>query len=388
MSSFVTNNVSESKKEQQQKIEEQQRQPPQLNNKNQENIKETNTTDSQIQKETIATAIRNENNVNKTEENNGKTLYEGKCENNSTTQTATREKITTVKNYDDKSDFVVAADEDKTIDRHVISDNNKNLNNTSDYKLKILQVIKCATPLDAATCSEHRYHVQEQQVASLDNEVQSLNLSVANVSASTISNEESLRRPQTETYVSKKSEIGTINTFINLNKETTSVPVATSTTTPLISPLPPLPPLSPYGNSRLPHISSEPTFGVQLRNKNINDSQKNRYNNSNSRNCGRDSRFDISASSTCSSVIRPGTVSATASPNMVRKTSDSAMLPPRRVSFPKSDNELVTGYLEPANPWEHGKFIKKFKKKKTIFCSSLHRSTRIPGSYLYPSSVP
>lgn len=27
---------------------------------------------------------------------------------------------------------------------------------------------------------------------------------------------------------------------------------------------------------------------------------------------------------------------------------------PRRVSFPSSDNHLVTGYLEPANPWRHG----------------------------------
>ena len=28
---------------------------------------------------------------------------------------------------------------------------------------------------------------------------------------------------------------------------------------------------------------------------------------------------------------------------------------PRKVSFPSDDTELVTGYLEPANPWEHGK---------------------------------
>lgn len=29
----------------------------------------------------------------------------------------------------------------------------------------------------------------------------------------------------------------------------------------------------------------------------------------------------------------------------------------RRVIFPTSDNDLVTGYLEPANPWEHGKSL-------------------------------
>ncbi|XP_012280484.1 uncharacterized protein LOC105699773 isoform X2 [Orussus abietinus] len=31
--------------------------------------------------------------------------------------------------------------------------------------------------------------------------------------------------------------------------------------------------------------------------------------------------------------------------------------PPRRVSFPMSDSHLVTGYLEPANPWEHAKNV-------------------------------
>lgn len=29
----------------------------------------------------------------------------------------------------------------------------------------------------------------------------------------------------------------------------------------------------------------------------------------------------------------------------------------RRVSFPENDSELVTGYLEPANPWATGKFL-------------------------------
>lgn len=34
----------------------------------------------------------------------------------------------------------------------------------------------------------------------------------------------------------------------------------------------------------------------------------------------------------------------------------------RRVSFPENDSDLVTGYLEPANPWASGKF----KKKKLL----------------------
>ena len=30
---------------------------------------------------------------------------------------------------------------------------------------------------------------------------------------------------------------------------------------------------------------------------------------------------------------------------------------PRKVSFPEDDSHLVTGYLEPANPWEYGKLL-------------------------------
>jgi hypothetical protein len=29
----------------------------------------------------------------------------------------------------------------------------------------------------------------------------------------------------------------------------------------------------------------------------------------------------------------------------------------RKVSFPEEDSRLVTGYLEPANPWEYGKLL-------------------------------
>lgn len=103
-----------------------------------------------------------------------------------------------------------------------------------------------------------------------------------------------------------------------------------------------LPPLPQSISTNLPHISSEPTFGVQLRQK-----QQLQEDSTNER--------QESAVSYYNSVIKSGTVSASASPNMVRKSSDGSVSLPRRVSFPKSDNELVTGYLEPANPWEHGK---------------------------------
>lgn len=103
-----------------------------------------------------------------------------------------------------------------------------------------------------------------------------------------------------------------------------------------------LPPLPQSISTNLPHISSEPTFGVQLRKK-----QQLQEDSTNER--------QESAVSYYNSVIKSGTVSASASPNMVRKSSDGSVSLPRRVSFPKSDNELVTGYLEPANPWEHGK---------------------------------
>lgn len=39
----------------------------------------------------------------------------------------------------------------------------------------------------------------------------------------------------------------------------------------------------------------------------------------------------------------------------------------RRVSFPVNDCDLVTGYLEPANPWATGDCHKNFSKKKVFF---------------------
>lgn len=44
---------------------------------------------------------------------------------------------------------------------------------------------------------------------------------------------------------------------------------------------------------------------------------------------------------------------------------------PRKVSFPEEDSRLVTGYLEPANPWEYGKLL-----LHLIFCE---RSVLVPA---------
>ncbi|GBP10774.1 hypothetical protein EVAR_74179_1 [Eumeta japonica] len=110
-------------------------------------------------------------------------------------------------------------------------------------------------------------------------------------------------------------------------------------------PLPKLPPGFKFiaAGSHLPHISSDPTFGAQLHKTNPQDQKHDNNSNTNIPN----------TSYNCA--LKSGTTSsASASPNMVRKASDSSVVLPRRVSFPKGDNELVTGYLEPANPWEHG----------------------------------
>lgn len=43
---------------------------------------------------------------------------------------------------------------------------------------------------------------------------------------------------------------------------------------------------------------------------------------------------------------------------------------PRKVSFPEEDDDLVTGYLEPANAWEYGKPIHQFRCKYSIIVKS------------------
>jgi hypothetical protein len=45
---------------------------------------------------------------------------------------------------------------------------------------------------------------------------------------------------------------------------------------------------------------------------------------------------------------------------------------PRKVSFPEEDIHLVTGYLEPANPWEYGKpLLHLFLCKRSILLPAI-----------------
>ncbi|XP_061397198.1 uncharacterized protein LOC133332843, partial [Musca vetustissima] len=136
------------------------------------------------------------------------------------------------------------------------------------------------------------------------------------------------------------------------------------------SPLASLPlDLSPKLETHLPHISSEPTFGVQLRKKQLQQVEEEQ------------DKKEPAADNTVpyySSAIKSGTVSATASPNMVRKSSDGSVSLPRRVSFPKSDNELVTGYLEPANPWEHVCLVKSISEIAELYMTSCHKHNTKP----------
>lgn len=388
MSSFVNDNVSESKKHEQQIT------------KNQETSEESSTTakNNQTKNEATTTAAvaatlsSNDNKVNKTietlaatdNENTNITIIknENKSENNLITSSA--------KNYDNKSNNDIVNDttaidknNDKNKDNNVDDvvaiaiDNNQNLNKTDDNKLTTATVAAASTSasvthkstsplivetdaLSAATCCVSKMtpgdveQQQQQQVASVDDK-QNPTTPIANINVLPPSPTSTIPESNTD-Y--EDTITSTSNLLIKVNKTQDNNRVSdcnvNPTTTTTTSPLPPLPQglTSPIAGSHIPHISSEPTFGVKLRNKNLEDQQKN--NNSNNSGSSRNWRSDTSAPN-CSSVIKSGTVSASVSPSMVRKSSDSAVLIPRRVSFPKSDNELVTGYLEPANPWEHGK---------------------------------
>jgi hypothetical protein len=50
---------------------------------------------------------------------------------------------------------------------------------------------------------------------------------------------------------------------------------------------------------------------------------------------------------------------------------------PRKVSFPEEDGRLVTGYLEPANPWEFGKpLLHLFLFKQSILVRAIRLTCR------------
>ncbi|XP_065358025.1 serine-rich adhesin for platelets [Calliphora vicina] len=394
MSSFVNYNVSESKNQEQQITE------------NQENSEETNTEttaakNNQKETETTTTTIISNKVNNKPDETinneNTKTLNENKSEKaneNKITKTTTTTTATTVNNYDNNksnNDVVVASvDKDKYEDDVVIAiDNNLNLSNqTDDNKLTTAQISTSAA-LSAATCcvtnmppgdvEQQQTQQQQQQVAS-----------IVNKQTTATSTTHSIVLPTTITIESNNEEGNTLQTLTtsplptviesNAKALSTTLPASAAATT---SPLPPLPSGLTAG-PHLPHICSEPTFGVQLRNRNIEDQQHNNSNNNNSSpntsgsgSSARDWRPNTSAPN-YSSVIKSGTVSASASPNMVRKTSESSVLLPRRVSFPKSDNELVTGYLEPANPWEHVCMIKSISEIAELYITSCQKHNTKP----------
>ncbi|XP_037828832.1 serine-rich adhesin for platelets isoform X2 [Lucilia sericata] len=391
MSSFVNDNVSESKKQEQQITE------------NQENSEETTTEtktstttaekNNQSEKATISNNDNKVNNKsNETNDENRKTIiHENKSEKISEDRKLTKT-TTTTNNFDNNDVVVATVDKDKQKDKHddvaTALGNNENLNKQTDVnKLTTAQINTSAAAasssaaLSAATCclsnmpaGDVEQH-QQQQVATIDNKQTTATSNTHSNTLPTtteISNEEANSMKQLPTEVES-----------NVKSLSTTLPATAAETATVTSPLPPLPPAlnTPIAGSHLPHICSEPTFGVQLRNRNTEDQQQNKSNSptkaSGSGNSARDWRPNTSALN-YSSVIKSGTVSASASPNMVRKTSDSSVLLPRRVSFPKSDNELVTGYLEPANPWEHVCMVKSISEIAELYITSCQKHNTKP----------
>lgn len=102
---------------------------------------------------------------------------------------------------------------------------------------------------------------------------------------------------------------------------------------------------TPIAILHLSHASaSEPSFDSQLRSKQAEQEEKaDKFQNL------KQQRVEGTSSTNSSAT------GCTESPVLGRRKSSTVALMPRRVSFPKSDSELVTGYLEPANPWQHGK---------------------------------
>uniref|UniRef100_A0A034V9K0 Protein phosphatase 1 regulatory subunit 37 n=1 Tax=Bactrocera dorsalis TaxID=27457 RepID=A0A034V9K0_BACDO len=77
-------------------------------------------------------------------------------------------------------------------------------------------------------------------------------------------------------------------------------------------------------------------------------------------------------------ITKTGACSVTVSPCSLRKGSDPISALPRRVSFPKSDNELVTGYLEPANPWGQACLVKSISEIAELYVMSCRKHKTKP----------
>lgn len=56
----------------------------------------------------------------------------------------------------------------------------------------------------------------------------------------------------------------------------------------------------------------------------------------------------------------------------LRSRSENQKRESRKVSFPEEESHLVTGYLEPANPWEYGESLLYQFDCKYIFVTSFH----------------
>lgn len=158
--------------------------------------------------------------------------------------------------------------------------------------------------------------------------------------------------------------------------KTVNIPAITSK--PPIPPTPPSSPTSPIlampiqsGATHLTHTSSDPTLSVQMCSNQQQQKMRSYHDTKQTTMWSKDSvlgssgsvssdKASINTKTTVLSrhtgaITKTGACSVTVSPCSLRKGSDPISTLPRRVSFPKSDNELVTGYLEPANPWGQGK---------------------------------
>uniref|UniRef100_A0A1A9URL9 Uncharacterized protein n=1 Tax=Glossina austeni TaxID=7395 RepID=A0A1A9URL9_GLOAU len=170
------------------------------------------------------------------------------------------------------------------------------------------------------------------------------------------------------------TELDTVNTKsigggaafkCELNKSVTLMKTSSHMSTSLAPTM--LPPLPTSNKFNISHTSSDPSFGLKLRQTHqhnvVNESSPN---------------WRPDTSGPYSSVVKSGTMSESASPNLIRKTSASTVSLPRRVSFPKSDNELVTGYLEPANPWEHVCMVKSISEIAELYVTSCQKHNTKP----------
>lgn len=381
MSSFVNDNVSESKTLEQQ-INENQEQSAEL-----ATDVTTATTTNQIENTTTAAKIIDiniESKVGETIIEQTKTIKENQSEQiekNPTTGSAPQgaaileRTIAIAGNYDDNkaiNDGALVAtvvDKDKTssdasqgLASSVGDDTRRHLNPIDDNSL--LAALKVANPTIAPRSAPSMKQAADEQQQTQQKLITDSRKATEKFSINTIENEASAATALTLTATQLIAEVDKLPMKSDINLTSLKISAVVTHT----SPLPSLPPglTSSLAGSHLPHISSDPTFGVQLRNTNSKAQQHNtNINNSKTNNATKVSfiactspawRPDTSVPN-FSTAIKCGTVSATVSPSMVRKTSDSSVLLPRRVSFPKSDNELVTGYLEPANPWEHGKSL-------------------------------